>query len=116
MHIRQNQGLQKTFSTRTKQKTDRKSMNYGKEKTFEKPLVNVERYVDFALQTDFITLVALLKVTGLASSGGEAKWMVAEGAVWVDLALELRKSCKIRGGQRVQVGGNYLMPHMEALI
>ncbi len=79
-------------------------MKSGIEKTHEKPLASAERYVSFTLQTDFIPLTSLLKASGLASSGGEAKWMVTEGVVWVDQSVELRKSCKIRGGQRVQVG------------
>lgn len=59
----------------------------------------------FQLQSEFIALDALLKTTGLASSGGAAKAMVAAGQVQVDGQLEQRKRCKIRGGQVVSVGG-----------
>lgn len=59
---------------------------------------------DFQLQREFIPLDALLKTTGLASSGGAAKAMVAAGQVQVDGQLELRKRCKIRSGQVVSVG------------
>jgi ribosome-associated protein len=69
----------------------------------EKPPL-IDKQIDFTLNTEFITLVSLLKASGLASSGGQAKWMVSEGSVWVDQVLELRKSCKIRAAQRVQVG------------
>ena len=47
---------------------------------------------------------ALLKATGMATSGGEAKAMVAAGKVQVDGQLELRKRCKIRVGQVVSLG------------
>ena len=60
--------------------------------------------IDFELQGEFIPLDALLKTTGLASSGGEAKAMVAAGQVQVNGELELRKRCKIRVGQVVSVG------------
>lgn len=60
--------------------------------------------LDFELRGDYITLDALLKVTGLAPSGGRAKMLIAEGEVQVDGAVELRKTCKIRAGQRVLLG------------
>ncbi len=59
---------------------------------------------DFELQGEFIPLDALLKTTGLASSGGLAKAMVAAGEVQVNGQLELRKRCKIRVGQVVTTG------------
>jgi len=60
--------------------------------------------IDFELRGEYITLDALLKATGLATSGGHAKQLIADGQVQVDGAAELRKTCKIRGGQRVQLG------------
>lgn len=61
--------------------------------------------IDFPLRGDYVTLDALLKATGLAPSGGAAKAMVAEGLVEVDGQTELRKTCKVRGGQVVSVAG-----------
>ena len=61
--------------------------------------------IDFPLRGDFVTLDNLLKATGLASSGGAAKNMVAQGLVQVDGRDELRKTCKIRLGQVVSVHG-----------
>ncbi len=58
--------------------------------------------LQFQLRDEFIELHNLLKIQGLAPSGGAAKMLVASGAVKVDGAVELRKSCKIRAGQRVQ--------------
>jgi ribosome-associated protein len=61
--------------------------------------------LDFELRGDYITLDALLKATGLAPSGGIAKMMIADGLVQVDGREELRKTCKIRAGQVVAMGG-----------
>ena len=61
--------------------------------------------IDFPLRGDFVTLDNLLKATGLAGSGGQAKAMVADGLVQVDGRDELRKTCKIRAGQVVSVHG-----------
>jgi ribosome-associated protein len=63
------------------------------------------RTLDLELRGDHITLDALLKVSGLAASGGGAKAMIAEGRVQVDGRDELRKTCKVRAGQVVQVAG-----------
>jgi len=64
----------------------------------------VTQEITFELQGEFISLDALLKTTGLANSGGNAKAMVAAGQVQVNGQLELRKRCKIRVGQVVTTG------------
>ena len=43
-------------------------------------------------------------MTGVCASGGAGKALVATGAVRVDGAVEMRKTCKIRAGQAVRVG------------
>lgn len=63
------------------------------------------RLIDFELRGDYITLDALLKATGLAGSGGQAKTMIAAARVEVDGRSEMRKTCKIRAGQTVAVQG-----------
>jgi ribosome-associated protein len=60
--------------------------------------------IDFELDRDFVELNQLLKLAGLCDSGGAGKQLVAAGAVRVDGAVELRKTAKIRAGQRVSVG------------
>ena len=60
--------------------------------------------VSFELNGDFVELNQLLKLVGLCDSGGAGKIMVASGAVKVDGKQELRKTAKIRAGQRVKVG------------
>ncbi len=57
----------------------------------------------FQLQGEFIELNVLLKLLGLAPSGGAAKAMVAEGAVTVDGEIETRTRRKLRCGNRVRV-------------
>ena len=59
----------------------------------------------FDLDRDHIALNDLLKLTGVADSGGSGKALVASGAVRVDGVVETRKTCKIRDGQCVRVGG-----------
>ena len=60
--------------------------------------------IQFILMTEFVELCHLLKLTGLADSGGRGKAMVAEGLVKVDGIVEIRKTAKIRHRQRVTVG------------
>jgi ribosome-associated protein len=57
--------------------------------------------IEFELRGEYIPLDALLKATGLASSGGVAKMMIAAGAVQVDGRDESRRTAKIRAGQVV---------------
>jgi ribosome-associated protein len=60
--------------------------------------------IDFELDRSHVELNQLLKLTGICDSGGAGKALVASGAVRVDGGVELRKTCKIRAGQRVSVG------------
>lgn len=57
--------------------------------------------LDFELDGEYVELNQLLKLIGLVDSGGAGKALVASGAVRVDGAVELRKTCKIRDGQVV---------------
>ncbi|MRV76854.1 RNA-binding protein [Duganella sp. FT92W] len=60
--------------------------------------------VSVELNGEFIELNQLLKVAGLCDSGGAGKVLVASGAVKVDGKQELRKTAKIRAGQRITIG------------
>lgn len=60
--------------------------------------------LEFQLRGEFIELCNLLKLTGVADSGGAGKALVAEGVVSVDGQIELRKTAKIRAGQVVELG------------
>lgn len=57
----------------------------------------------FQLQGDFIELNVLLKLLGLAPSGGAAKALVAGGGVAVDGQIESRIRRKLRAGNAVRL-------------
>lgn len=59
------------------------------------------RTLEFPVREDYVELCQLLKLTGLASSGGEGQHMVSAGLVRVDGRPEQRKRAKIRAGQVV---------------
>lgn len=61
--------------------------------------------VHFDLTSEHIDLHSLLKAAGIVDSGGAGKELVASGVVSVDDLPELRKSAKIRAGQRVKLPG-----------
>ncbi len=60
--------------------------------------------LNFDLNGEYIELNQLLKLIGVCDSGGAGKMLVASGAVKVDGKKELRKTCKIRANQKVQIG------------
>ena len=62
----------------------------------------------FSLDREHIDLHQLLKLVGIADSGGAGKALVASGVVRVDGEVELRKSRKLRAGNRVQVGDDVI--------
>lgn len=61
--------------------------------------------IDLQLRGEFIELDKLLKATGLADSGGQARALIAAGEVKVDGQVELRKTAKMRAGQVVDFAG-----------
>lgn len=67
--------------------------------------------IDFELDRDHVELNQLLKLTGLCDSGGAGKVIVANGEVTVDGHVELRKTCKIRVGNSVQLGDFMIRIH-----
>ncbi|MGE5386429.1 MAG: RNA-binding S4 domain-containing protein [Betaproteobacteria bacterium] len=60
---------------------------------------------EFELRGEYVQLCDLLKLAGVAQSGGQGKMMVADGVVSVDGELESRKTAKIRAGQVVECLG-----------
>jgi len=61
--------------------------------------------VVFELRGEFVPLCDLLKLAGVADSGGRGKALVAAGEVIVDGRREDRKTAKIRAGQVVECCG-----------
>ena len=58
----------------------------------------------FALRGEHITLDALLKASGLVTSGGAAKLLIADGGVRVNGQVETRRGRKLRAGDEVRLG------------
>lgn len=65
--------------------------------------------IQFDLTTEYVELCNLLKLVGLADSGGRGKTMVAEGLVKVDGVVETRKKAKIRNNQTIQVENHTIL-------
>lgn len=63
--------------------------------------------IDFELDggREFVELCNLLKLVGLADSGGAGKALVAAGEVTLDGVAESRKTAKVRAGQVVTCQG-----------
>ena len=61
--------------------------------------------MEFKLRGEHIALCDLLKLAGIADSGGQGKLMIANGDVTVDGQPERRKTAKIRANQTVQCLG-----------
>lgn len=59
---------------------------------------------EFTLRSEFVELCNLLKLAGVAESGGHGKTLVAAAQVRVDGITEHRKTAKIRAGQVVECG------------
>ena len=60
------------------------------------------------IQTEFIKLQDLLKFAGLVSTGGEAKSLIADGAVEVNGGVCSMRGKKIRPGDQVVFQGRVL--------
>ncbi|MCD6706606.1 MAG: RNA-binding S4 domain-containing protein [Thiobacillus sp.] len=61
--------------------------------------------LEFTLHGEYVALCDLLKLTGIADSGGQGKLMIANGEVTVDGQPESRKTAKIRANRTVQCLG-----------
>lgn len=57
------------------------------------------------ITSEYIKLDSFLKAVNEAASGGEAKLLVADGAVTVNGVIELRRGRKLRPGDSVAIGG-----------
>lgn len=59
---------------------------------------------EFVLKSEFIELNKLLKLLGIAETGGHANTMISEGEVLLNDLVEFQKRKKIRGNDIVKVG------------
>lgn len=59
--------------------------------------------MEFQLSKDYIELIKLLKIMGIAETGGMAKNLVEDEQVYCNGAVETRKRLKVRKGDKVRV-------------
>ena len=58
---------------------------------------------EFELKEDYIELIRLLKLMGIAESGSRAKMMVEENIVLRNGKIETRKRAKLRKGDIISI-------------
>ena len=70
-------------------------------------IVSLVRFatMDFELEHEYIELIKLLKIMGIAETGGMAKTMVENDEVYFNGVIDNRKRLKVRKGDRIQVQG-----------
>lgn len=54
---------------------------------------------------DFMTMGQFLKFVGLIGTGGQAKWFLAEEAVFLNGKLEQRRGKKLVPGDQIKIEG-----------
>ena len=59
--------------------------------------------MDFELQTEYIELIKLLKIVGIAETGGMAKQIVEHEEVLYNGVIDTRKRLKVRKGDLILV-------------
>lgn len=64
--------------------------------------------MEFKIDTEYIELIKLLKVLGIAENGGHAKAIVDAGEVKYNGEVDLRKRLKVRKGDVVEVGSELI--------
>jgi ribosome-associated protein len=57
------------------------------------------------ITTEYIKLEQLLKLTGSAGSGSDAKAVISDGLVKVNGSIELKRGKKLRKGDIIEYGG-----------
>lgn len=58
---------------------------------------------EFKVEGDYIELIQLLKVLGIAQTGGHAKMIVDEGVVYRNGEVELRRRAKLVPGDLIEI-------------
>lgn len=66
---------------------------------------SIPKPIPFTIEGEYIELIQLLKVLNIAETGGQAKWLVEDGQVKVNGAVELRKRAKLRNGDQIECAG-----------
>ena len=63
---------------------------------------------EFKINGEYIELIQLLKATGIASTGGHAKFIVEDGEVLRNGEVETRKRAKLIAGDLIEIGDNQI--------
>ena len=58
-----------------------------------------------SIETEYITLDSMLKYAAVAGTGGEAKFVINEGLVFVNGEVCTQRGKKLRPGDRVEFQG-----------
>jgi ribosome-associated protein len=61
--------------------------------------------ITIEISEEYIKLDQLLKLSGISSSGAQAKHLVLDGKVLVNHEVEIRRGKKIRNGDIVEIEG-----------
>ncbi len=61
--------------------------------------------IEYKLKGEFIELIKLLKILGIAETGGHAKLIVEDEIVLRNGQIETRKRAKLRQGDILEVNG-----------
>jgi len=64
---------------------------------------------EFKLKSEYIELIKLLKLLGIAETGGHAKILVEEGEVRVNGQPEFRKRAKLKAGDNIEISGEKVL-------
>lgn len=64
---------------------------------------------EYKLSSEYIELLKLLKLIGIAQTGGHAKIMIEEGEVIRNGEPEFRKRAKLRVGDKIEVLGEVIL-------
>ena len=59
--------------------------------------------ISFNIEGEYIELIGLLKVVGIAQTGGHAKMIVDEGEILRNGEVELRKRAKLVVGDKIEI-------------
>ena len=59
--------------------------------------------IKFKIETEYIELIKLIKVTRISESGAQAKIFVEDGIVFRNGKVETRKRAKIRSGDKIEI-------------
>ena len=64
--------------------------------------------LELKIESEYIKLDQFLKLADIASTGGQAKYLIQEGVVKVNGEVEMRRGKKLVPGDIVEVEGNQI--------